>query len=250
MPEAGAVTAYYRQLGRASASFALLAEAALVTLGGSLKRREMLSARLGDVLSELYMASCALKRFEDDGRPEEDRPLLDWCCRSALFAVDQRTDEILANFPARPLAWALRRVLLPYGPRQRPPGDQLARRCAELLLAPSAARDRLTAGIYVGAPEDNLGRLERALEAALAAEAVEDKLNGVVDRNALRERDPQALREAVHGGAVTEAELRRLEEFDRLRGEVIAVDDFAPEDLRQGEPRWREQPASVARSMS
>ncbi|MCG8544424.1 MAG: acyl-CoA dehydrogenase, partial [Alphaproteobacteria bacterium] len=111
-PDAGGIAShYYKQLGRSSVSFALVAEAALLLLGGGLKRRESLSARLGDVLSEMYLMACALMRFEHDGRPEADEPLLHWCCQSSLYAIQQSLDEILVNFPSRPVAWILRRFV-------------------------------------------------------------------------------------------------------------------------------------------
>ena len=242
-PDAGPATIYYREVERLSVAFALLAEAVLLTLGGGLKRREMISGRLGDVLSELYLASCTLKRFEDDGRPAADLPLLRWTCERALATAEARIAEVLANLPARPVAWLLRPLLLPFGRTRHPPSDRLAQQCAELLLTPSDARDRLTAGIHTGGADVYSGLLERALQAAVAAEAVEDKLKPIVGRDALRRRDEAALRDAVERGAATEGDLRRLQEYDRLRSQVIAVDDFDPDELTRGEPAWRAEPA-------
>src|SRR5690606_10045216 len=54
-PAHAALAPHWRQLSRLSAAFALTADMALLTLGGALKRKEMLSARLGDILSELYL---------------------------------------------------------------------------------------------------------------------------------------------------------------------------------------------------
>ena len=107
-PDAGAATRFYRQLSRYSSAFALAVDIALLVLGGGLKRQEMLSARFGDILSELYLSSAALKRWQDEGRQADDLPLLAWCMDSSFATMDARFDEILANFPNRPAAWLLR----------------------------------------------------------------------------------------------------------------------------------------------
>lgn len=240
-PRAGAATRHYRQLSRASASFALVAECALLMLGGGLKRKETLSARLGDVLSELYLATCALARFEQDGRPEEDEPLLDWCCESALYAIQQSLHAALTNFPFRSVAWLLRRIVFPYGLRRRPPSDRLGRKIASLLLEPSDARDRLTDGIFVGKRRDDItGRLEHALDRVLAAEPVERKL---------RDGGYRSPRAALQAGAITAAEAELLDETAEAVRAAIMVDDFAPEELFKGAGQSPEQQTVVALSI-
>jgi acyl-CoA dehydrogenase len=240
-PDAGIATYYYKQLDRASASFALVAEAALAILGGSLKRRESLSARLGDVLSEMYLMACALMRFEHDGRPTADEPLLHWCCQSALFAIQQRLDEILVNFPSRPAAWVLRRFVFPLGPRRKAPADRLAARCASLLLDPGEARDRLTDGIFISHDaQDVTGRMEHALERVLAAEPIEKKL---------RERKVGDPEKALAAGIISTAEAAILEEAADAVHAAISVDDFAPEAIGKGVEQSARQKPAVALSM-
>ena len=108
---------------------------ALLTLGGGLKRQEMVSARFGDILSELYLLSAVLKRWEDEGRQQADLPLLEWCMESGFATIEARFDEIFANFPNRPTAWLLRFMLLPFGPRRRGPSDRLTQACAEIFCS-------------------------------------------------------------------------------------------------------------------
>ncbi|MPY73806.1 MAG: acyl-CoA dehydrogenase [Alphaproteobacteria bacterium] len=237
-PDAGIATYYYKQLDRASASFALTAEAALALLGGSLKRRESLSARLGDVLSEMYLMACVLMRFEHDGRPAADEPLVHWCCQSALFAIQQRLDEILVNFPSRPAAWVLRRFVFPFGARRKAPADKLAARCAALLMEPGEARDRLTGGIFISRdPHDVTGRMEHALERVLAAEPVEKKL---------RDRKIDDPDKALAAGIISSAEAAVLKEAADAVHAAISVDDFAPEAIGKGvEQSTRQKPAVV-----
>ena len=122
----------YRRLHAAAVTFAVVVDVVLGTLGGELKRRESLSARLGDVLSEMYLLSCVLKRFEDDGMPADDLPLVQYAARSGLYAIQQGLDGVLANLPLRPAAWFLRLIAFPLGRHKRPPSDRLTRACANL----------------------------------------------------------------------------------------------------------------------
>ena len=122
----------------------------------------MISARFGDVLSELYLLSAVLKRFEDEGRQEADLPLVAWCMQSGFATIEARLDEIFANFPNRPAAWLLRFLTLPFGAHRRGPSDRLTQACADILLNPSAARERLTVDIFHGIGDDGVARLERA----------------------------------------------------------------------------------------
>ncbi|MEQ8990555.1 MAG: acyl-CoA dehydrogenase, partial [Pseudomonadales bacterium] len=127
---AGASTRHFRQLSRYAAGLALTAEVALIHLGGALKRREMISARLGDVLSELYLLSCVLKRHHSEGRPEADQPIVDWCCEQGFAAIERSFDRVFSNYPSRALAWCLRALVLPWGRRQRGADDALTREVA------------------------------------------------------------------------------------------------------------------------
>lgn len=237
-PEAGSMTDYYRQLSRSSATFAFLADCALLMLGGGLKRKEKLSARFGDILSEMYLMSCVLKRFEDDGRPSADEPLVRWSGEAGLYTIQTRLDEILSNFPSKAMAWLLRRIVFPFGMRRKRPSDELGRRCAELLTQPSEARDRLTSGIFISHdPEDVTGCLEYALEKVLAAEEVEAKLR--------RAGHKGSFEEALEAGIIDKEEAHRVEEAEKATRRVIMVDDFAPEELTgaTGRNEPREQPA-------
>ncbi len=147
-PDAGAATPFYRQLSRHAAAFALAVDVSLLTLGGALKRKEMVSARFGDILSELYLSSAALKRWNDEGRQEDDFPLLEYCLESSFSTIETRFDEIIGNFPVRPVAWLLRFFIQPFGRRRRGPSDHVTDKCADIITEPSAARDRLTVDLF------------------------------------------------------------------------------------------------------
>src|SRR5690606_28124150 len=134
---------FYRKLNRYSAALALVADISMLVLGGKLKFKEKISARLGDVLSYLYIASSMLKRYEDTGRPEADRPLLAWAFHQCMWNIQTALDGAIRNFPVRPVSWLLRVLVFPFGRREVPPSDRLGRRVAALITAPSEARDRL-----------------------------------------------------------------------------------------------------------
>ncbi len=219
---------YYQHLTRMSAAFALSTDVAMMTLGGSLKRREKLSGRLGDILSHLYLASAVLKRFEDQDCPKADRPLLHWACRHHLHAIQQAFDGLFQNLPNRPAAWFLRLLTFPLGRHFRPPSDRLGHQVAELLLSPSPARDRLTAGLFLPeGPDEPLGRIEDALRKVIKAEQPERRI-----RHALRDWQPDwrglegLLAVAQEKGIIDAAEADLVREAEAARDAVIQVDDF------------------------
>ena len=224
-PDAGAATPYYRRLGRYAAAFALTSDTALLTLGGALKRKEMLSARLGDILSELLLLSAALKRWQDEGRQDADLPLLRFCMEDGFATVEARLDEVFRHLPNRPAAWLLRVVALPFGPRRRGPNDRLTIDCAEILLEPSNARDRLTPGLYLGRGDDGIARLERAFELVAATSAARTRLREarIADWRVAREQNRLSVEEAAKFAAMEDAVHK-----------VIVVDDFSPEQLLPG----------------
>ena len=222
-PDIGPTAAYARRLTRMSASFALLADVAMLLLGGDLKRREKISGRFADILSHLYMASAVLKRFEDDGRPEADLPLVRWALDDSLAIIEERLDGILRNFPVAGVGLVLRPFVLPLGRRYKGASDKLGHEVAKLLLSPSESRERLTSGMYFELDEnDPIGLMELALEKVIAAEPVERKL-GVVVNSSNMER---VLQKGVADGVINELEAETVREAMALTEKAIAVDDF------------------------
>jgi acyl-CoA dehydrogenase len=211
VPDVGPLTPYLRYLSRYAAALALISEVTLISLGGALKRMESLSARLGDVLSELYISSAVVARFEHDGRQKDDVPLARLSLENSLYRIERSLDAFLANFPNRLLAVVMRAVVFPYGVPRQPALDALASECAELLLAPSAARDRLTNGIYQPRGDNEVALLLRAF-------------------NQIHETAEIRVRQR-HGETLNETETQTLAEADRLVRIVIGVDAFDAEEL-------------------
>ena len=222
---------YYRHLTRLSSAFGFVADVSMLTLGGSLKRRERLSARLGDVLSLLYLASATLKRYEDDGRPAEDLPLVHWSVQEALARIQGAFEGVFANYPNRLVGWALRRVVFPLGPRFAGPSDALGHAVAQILISPGPARERLTDGMFVPREESNvIGAIESALAAAPEVERIEARLRAAQKGGALRGESPEALADsALRAGVISAEERAQLATFAALREQIIRVDDFAPD---------------------
>jgi len=227
---------YYRQLTRLSTGFALTADFALLTLGGLLKRKERISGRFADVLSHLYLCSCALKHFENQGAQVDDLPLLHWACQHSLHRAQQSLLAVFWLLPSRIPAFLLRAALFPLGKPYAPPQDKLTGQLAQLLLHDNPARDRLTSGIYINDnPEDATGRIEAAFKAILLAAPIETKLRnaqkqGLLSKGAL----PGLLQEALQVGIITEAEADLINQAEQARLLAISVDDFSPEQLTGG----------------
>ena len=223
----GAAGGHYRQLSRYAAVLAFMSDMSLLTLGGALKRREMLSARLGDILSELYLLSAVLKRFEDEGRERSDEVLVDWCMAKGLKTIETCIDEIIANFPSRLMAWLMRAAVPSDANRRIGPSDELSRRAAELITEPSAARERLTQGLFAGRNQGGVERLERAFRLTVEAAPIRIRLHQAKIKD---------WREALALGRLSAAEAASLQAAEEAVESAVMVDDFAPDELR---PRCR-----------
>ena len=236
-PRVGYASHWYSQLERTSVSFALAADFTLMLVGGDLKRRENLSGRFADVLGEMYLVTAALKHFEDEGRPAADRPLLDYVCANALYNAEQQLAGILANFPSRMAAWKLKFILFPWGMRRLPASDSLGHEVAALMLQPSDARDRLTAGMYVNTdPDDVTGCLEHALALVVEADEIERKIHSAQrDGRVTAAERWSSIKEAEELDIIGAREVALLKATDAAVRRVIDVDDFDPAALGAGD---------------
>ncbi len=222
------------RISRMSAAFAVLADVAMGTLGGDLKRKERLAGRFSDALSWMYLASATAKRFVDEGRIDADRAVVRWSIEHALEKTQRALVEILDNLPLRPVAWALRLVLFPLGARARGPSDRVATKVATSILAGNEARRRYSKDTFTP-PEDEagLGLLEQRLATILAATEDEKTL-----RDARRERrihsvaGSAGLHKAVELGILTEEQAGRVCAARQARDAAIQVDAFDKETFR------------------
>ncbi|MFN1513079.1 acyl-CoA dehydrogenase FadE [Vibrio owensii] len=231
-PTKDATKRYYQQLNRYSANLALLSDISMAVLGGSLKRKERLSARLGDILSQLYLSSATLKRFEQDGRPVEDLPLVHWGLQDSLKQTEAAVDEFLANFPNKAIGRALRVLIMPFGRVRKAPSDKLDSKVARILQTPSATRSRIGRGQYLEPTEHNAaGKIELALSVILQAEPVFDKVCKAQGKRRPFMRLDMIAQEGLEQGFITQEEADLLREAEQHRLDTINVDDFEPELL-------------------
>lgn len=232
VPIQGPTRRFYQHINRFSAAFVLASDAAMLTMGGALKRKEKLSARLGDMLSYMYIASAVLKRYEDQGRQSQDLPLVEWACRQALYQLQEQMHGFLRNFPNRWVAAALRFLIFTRGRTYSAPPDECGHRVAELISTPSASRERLTRNTYTGDKHSAVGMFAEALALALELEPVEKKIHTAIHVGELKPA-PQAspVDAARNAGIISELEARQLQRLEELTSEICAVDDFAPDEL-------------------
>lgn len=234
---------YFRALNRLSAAFALLADVSMMLLGGELKRRERLSARLGDVLSHLYLASAALKRYHDQGYPEHSRALLSWAMEESLGHAERALEELLGNFPNRIVGCLLRVLVFPFGRRHRGPSDALDAQVAEIIGRNSGdpALEEVLVGCYrPQAQEDPVGALQHAMDLLDSARPIQQKLDEALKSAQLQDSAlHNPIDAAVTAGILTAEEASQLRQTEAARRKVIDVDDFAKEQLTLDEDKVR-----------
>ncbi len=237
VPHTGATRRYFQHLNRFSASFAFAADVAMLSLGGYLKKKESLSARLGDVLSSLYLASMVLKHHENQGRPEADLPMVEWACRTLLYRAQEQLHGFLRNFPNRWVAAFTRLFIFPRGRTYFAPSDRLGGEMVHAIMQPSDVRDRLAAGAYLTVdPGNPLGLLQEALMLADTAEPLERRIRveGVKTGRITALDLPGQIQQAVAAGILTDTEAAILKDYDRKVMELIHVDDFDSRELAAG----------------
>ncbi len=233
VPARGATRRFYQHINRYSASFALTSDVAMLFLGGKLKRKELLSARLGDVLSSMYLASMVLKHYENQGCQSVDLPMVEWACRRLLYGAQEQLHSFLRNFPNRWVAGFLRLLIFPRGRTYFSPADDLGQNITELVINPSRARDRLCKDIYTTCePSNPLGLLQEALELTAKVKPLERKVFEAKRKGKIAADDtPSQINEAEKKKIITKDQADQLRDFDSKVMALIAVDDFAADAL-------------------
>jgi len=224
---------YYQNINRYSAAFALASDFAMLTLGGDLKKRELLSARLGDILSSMYLASCVLKHFENQGRRATDLPLVEWSVRTLMYQAQESLHAFLLNFPNRWVSWFLRFFIFPRGRTYKTPSDEIGHRVVELITTPGESRERLSQFAYTTLePGNPLGKLQEALELAKEHVPLEKRLYQA-HKEGLIEADYLGLQigEAEKAQVISKAEANSLRDYHEKVVALLDVDDFAADEF-------------------
>jgi acyl-CoA dehydrogenase len=235
---------YYQNINRYSAAFALASDFAMLTLGGALKKKELLSARLGDVLSSMYLASAVLKHFENQGRRATDLPLVEWSVRTLMYNAQESLHAFLRNFPNRWVAALLRIFIFPRGRTYSAPSDEIGAKIVTLLTTPGESRERLSAFAYKTLePGNPLGLLQEALLLSKEYEPIERRLKqahkeGLIASDYLGHQ----IDEAEKGQVISKAEARNMRAYHDKVCALMEVDDFAPEELARVTPARKATP--------
>jgi acyl-CoA dehydrogenase len=231
VPGKGISKHYYRQLTRMSSAFALLADTSVLILGGELKRKEKLSGRLADALSNMYMVTAALKHFENEGCKSNDLPLLQWACEDALFNTQEALKGVLRNFPIPIIGKLLNIIIFPLTKPYGGANDKLGHKVARLLLEPSDTRDRLTRNIYWTEDKDDaMGRLEYAFKHVLAAEDPERKIRDAMHIGLIKQQPIDTLlKQAIELEILNKKEAELVKSAYEATANAIKVDEFSKE---------------------
>ena len=230
-PLSGPTARYYQQLTRMSRALALTADMAMLVMGGDLKRREMLSARLGDVLSHLYMASAVLKRYEDDGRQSGDLPFVEYAMSHHLYEIGQAFKGFFANFPNRIIAWTLRLAIFPLGLHYHKPSDDTMQRIATSMMEPGLTRDRHTfLCFWKDDAKDMTGHMELAFLAMREHADIYKRIRKAIKRGDIAEdlSGDDLVKAARKAEVISADEAKAFKKTEQLRMAAIGVDQFAP----------------------
>ncbi len=239
-PVKGDMAYYYRQMTRMSSALAWFTDITLLTYGGKLKRKERISARLGDALSYLYMGSAVLKYYQQHQSCAEDKLYAQWSLQWCLTKVQTALRGCCDNFGSPWLGTLMRLMIFPWGNSYKLPSDKLSHEVAMVMLRPSEFRDRLTQDVYYNEdPQDAIGRVEHAFKKCFAAEAAQKQMqdairSGEVSRDLSFDAQVDA---AIKAKLLTVDAAQRLREYEVARLDAMAVDEFPPVKVQTVEIR-------------
>jgi acyl-CoA dehydrogenase len=230
-PVRGPTARYFRQIKRMCAAFCFTADVVLLLLGGRFKFKETLSGRLADALIHLYLGCAVLKRYEDDGRPAEDLPLLTWAMDDSLYTIQESLKGVLANLPLPGIGGLARWLILPLGSVFARPSDRTGKDIARLLTTENAARDRLTEGVYISDMDDASGRVHTAFHLALMAARAESAIRNALKEPVNFENYERLVQKAVESGVITEEQATTVRLAQEAARAVIDVDEFTRAEI-------------------
>lgn len=240
-PVSGPAAKYYRKMSWTSATYAFMADLALGSYGGDLKRKEKLTGRFADVLSWMYMGTSVLRRFEAEGSPKEDRALLDWSMQFTFHQIQQGFDGIFAEIEVPGLTWLFRgpvKLWSRLNAISGAPTDENGHQIARILQTPGQQRDRLTDGIYLPEERDEaIERYERSFRLVYEADEIGRRLRAAMKKGTIKAgKIDTMVKDAVAAGIMTQREAEILREAEIAREDAIQVDDFTLEEYRRNTP--------------
>jgi len=224
---------YFKHINRLSGLFALTADASMLSLGAKLKFKENLSARLGDLLSTLYLASMVLKHHKDTGYDKEEWPIVQWALDHLLHEYQIAFDELMANFPNRVIAFGIKAAAFPIGGRFQAPSDELEKKVVQVLSTDNTARDRLTSGLYMELDELNpLAKANQVFLDSLEIKPLNEKLKDAMKAGKLEKSfGPTLFAAALKAGIINKEQAKQLNQHHNDVMDIVNVDDFDEAEL-------------------
>lgn len=232
-PTQSSVSRYYQHINRLSSAFALVADVSMLTLQSKLKFREMLSARLGDLLSNLYLASMVLKHYENRNCPADEMPLVKWSLDYLLHEYQVAMLGVLDNYPNQLIATKLKWLIFPLGARFKAPSDRNDKDIVKLMTVDSPARQELLSCVDTQDTANNeLAHVNAVFLESLEVEALYEKLRAAVKAGKVEKvRGSYLIEAASKAGVLNKEETELMRNFDEKLMSIINVDDFDEQDV-------------------
>lgn len=232
-PNARKTKRWYKELSRASRNFAMMADLTVAILAGGLKTHQRITGRMADALSELYLLSCVLKRFEDDGRPASDLAFVELCARNSLYRFYIALRDVMTNFPNRFVGGLMKWLVFPRGFGYLPANDHVAKKAVRLVQEPGEILDRLTRGIIVSDDTNHITTtFEEAFVKSVKTSEIVRRLDRAVRAGSIkRTLTHDWLGDAVEQKIITQSEADELRDADSYIDKIIAVDHFDPSEI-------------------
>ncbi|MBT4989816.1 MAG: acyl-CoA dehydrogenase [Rickettsiales bacterium] len=225
----GLVASSKRKILWASSSFAFFSDLALARFGGNMKRKEMLSARFGDVLSNIFFAIALIRRYEANGRPNEDKIYLSYSLKTCFSEIDDSFQGIFRNFGSGPVGIILRYLVSFYArinPLSHQPSDKLKSKIANSLMQNDDRRKRLTNLVYPGEGTETMAKLDNAF--ALANKLVDAKKK--VSNYKRKIGESSTISQMVKNHIISKDEGKQLQDLSKLIDDLSEVDAFEIKD--------------------
>ena len=226
---------YYRQINRFSAAFALLTDISMVVMGGSLKRKETISARLGDVLSSLYLASVSLKYYEDTGDKEAELPLVHWTQKTLIAEAQEKIHQTLSNFPNKFIGILIKLIIFPLGRNFCGPTIEETLTIGKLISRKTKTRENLINGIYLQEePTNHYAQMNKALELYESCHPIKSEMHTAKKKGLIKGNNfDDLLDSAVNESVISKEQAGLLKEYNLICDDIINVDDFSQEEVDQ-----------------
>jgi acyl-CoA dehydrogenase len=222
----------YQRLTRLSQAFAWLADFSLITLGGDLKRKERLSARLADGMSYLYLAMAALRYAQQHDHHPDVRLHTTWAVSYCYYHAQKSMIGFCHNFPSRIVGGLIRLLVFPFGQTMLYPSDKHSHQLARLMTENNLFRDELLQSIYLsGDSAQPIDKMEHALQLMIKNRELYGKIKDLKRFKSVYL--VEKLAEKVAEGVLTQSEMDELVTVEKARWDAIQVDEFVAQSMTQ-----------------